>query len=377
MVAAAVLWSTLAITFFPRQPVPGGDFMQFYTMGAAARAGQWALQYDWPALHARQAELVPGSAGFSYKPAYPPLVAGLYAPWSALPFRTAYAAWAAAASVVYMLLIAWAATRCERLRPSAAVPLLLLFPPFVALILAGQTTLIPLTGFIAGGLALAGGSPVLAGVAFSLVALKPNFGLALAAVLLLERAWPIVGGIVIGLAVLAGASVAVAGAGATTSYLSTAVEVARNPALVEPDDTRHTHALRMTLEAVTPRRVATAGWLLVSAAAVGLTLRIWRRSTDWPIRLSALLLATLIVSPHVLSYDAVLLAPACLWIADRGLAERRWDLLGAVLLLAVLYVTPHARLTGVPISVIVGFAVLWRLHRLPVAAPVPGAERVP
>ena len=78
--AVAAVWTTLVFVVPVGQPVLGGDFMVFYTFGTAARLGDWAIQYDWPAFHALQISLIPTSDSHVYPPTYPPLVPALYAP---------------------------------------------------------------------------------------------------------------------------------------------------------------------------------------------------------------------------------------------------------------------------------------------------------
>ncbi len=61
------------------------------------------------------------------------------------------------------------------------------------------------------------------------------------------------------------------------------------------------------------------GLYIVSAAAVlGLTVACWRRPDACllPLRYSALLLASVLVAPHLTVYDLVILAPAFLLLAD-------------------------------------------------------------
>jgi hypothetical protein len=359
-VAAASVWIVLVTTFLPRQPIPGGDFMQFYTMGATVLAGDWALQYDWPALHELQIRLVPGSEDYTYGPAYPPLVAAFYAPFSTLPFRAAYAAWAIAASAAYALMIWLAARACEYLPRRAALPAALLFPPFIALILTGQTTLLPLAGFVLGWFALERDRPALAGAALALVALKPNFGIALAFVLVLSASWRVVLGVAAGSVGLAATTWLLGGGDAIAAWWTTTMRLAADPAVVEPVDARHTHALRMTLEAVVSPHTALVIWLVVGAGAIALAVRSWRSAGSPALRVAALLFATVIVSPHVLAYDAVLLAPACVWLADRGLRLGRPGIVWGVLLLAVLFVVPYGRVLGVPLTVPLG---LWLISR--------------
>jgi hypothetical protein len=57
--ALVVVWTTIVLVVPLRQPVLGGDFIQFYTFGTAARLGDWTIQYDWPAFHALQVSLLP------------------------------------------------------------------------------------------------------------------------------------------------------------------------------------------------------------------------------------------------------------------------------------------------------------------------------
>src|SRR4030095_16133509 len=71
-VAVVTLWVNMVLVFFPSQPIPGGDFMVFYTFGALARAGNWAAQYDWGAVHQLQVPLLPQSANCLYDALYPP-----------------------------------------------------------------------------------------------------------------------------------------------------------------------------------------------------------------------------------------------------------------------------------------------------------------
>jgi hypothetical protein len=136
--AVVVMWSTLVVVVSLRQPVLGGDFMVFYTFGTAARLGDWALQYDWPAFHRLQTSLIPASDGFNYPPSYPPLVPAFYWPLSFLSFPVAYAAWTAFSTAIYCGVMALGARGCAPVRRSHVMLAGLLFPPFIAHQLLGQ-----------------------------------------------------------------------------------------------------------------------------------------------------------------------------------------------------------------------------------------------
>lgn len=368
-VAAVVLWVGIVITVFQRQPVLGGDFMQFYVLGTLARAGDWAGQYDWSALHDLQASLVPGAASYFYAPAYPPLTSALYVPFASLPFPAAFVAWVAVSAAIYAWLMRLAALACTVVNRRHVVIGGLVFPPFVALIITGQSTLWPLIGFVGGWWALQRARPIVAGALFAAVAMKPHFGIALALVLLLTRSWRVVSGVVLGLTALGVLTFLVCGPDAMASYADRTLLALRDVGALEPIDTRHTHALRAALAAHAPPGVVLAGLILAGSAVTWITCRAWRSEQPWSIKVSALLIATLLISPHVLVYDGVLLAPATAWLADRAIRERQPSVLVGLSALAVLFVLPIARIVDVPLTLPLMGWLLWRCQATGVTQP--------
>ncbi len=355
-----VVWSVIFMVVFQRQPVLGGDFMQFYALGTLAWTGQWAALYDWTALHDLQVALVPNSEAYFYAPAYPPLTAALYAPFAALPFTAAFTSWAAISFALYAWLMRVVATGCGAIERHHVVIGALIFPPFVALLVTGQSTLWPLLGFVGAWWALERDKPVLAGVSFAVVAFKPHFGLALALVLLFGRSWRIVSGVVAGLVVLAGTTFAVSGPDAVSGYLSVTSTALTNPGAFDPIDARHTHAFRAALAEIASPGVVVAGWAVSVALVTWLATAAWRSREPLTVRMAALLIATLLVSPHVLLYDGVLLAPAVAWLLDRAIRLKQTDVLVAALLLSALFAVPAARVGVVPLSLPLMMWLLWR-----------------
>lgn len=359
-ISVVAVWTTMFFVVFLRQPILGGDFMQFFTFGAAAREGAWAMQYDWSAFHALQVSLVPASDAVFYAPTYPPLVPALYAPLSLLRFPVAFAAWVGVVGGLYCGLVSLAAKSCGRFSIKHVVLASLLFPPFVAHMVIGQSTIWPLAGFVLGSWALLRSRPVVAGVAFSLVAIKPHLGMALAVVVLGMRLWPIVRGLCAGVALQAALTLAFCGNDAVTAYWNATIRVLRDTRLIEPQDERFTHALRMALESHLSHSVATGLWLAASGLFGWMAIRAWRRHEDWAVRMSALLLATLLISPHVQAYDAILLAPATLWIVCWAARTGQATLTVGVVTLSVAFVVPSARLWGIPVTLPLMTWLLWR-----------------
>jgi hypothetical protein len=358
--AAASTWVAMVVVVLMRQPILGGDFMEFYTLGHLARDGQWALQYDWPALHRLQVALVPQSDAYPYGPSYPPLVPALYVPLAWFSFEQAFVIWFVASGAIYAAMMVVAARACPQWPTVLVVLGALIFPPFIAHQIIGQSTIWPLVGFVGGAWALARGRPFLAGTVLSLVAIKPHLGMALAVVLLASAQWRAVAGIVCGGSLQAALTLLICGTGAIAAYLQTTLTVLRNPAIIEPIDTRHTHAFRMALEQMLPAGAATVAWLAEAPLVSWMAVSVWRRTDNMALRMSALLLATLLVSPHVLTYDAILLAPAALWLSAAAAPSHRASAVAGLGILSVAFLVPWARIGGLPITIPL---MLWLLFK--------------
>ena len=364
IVAVLTVWIATVVLVFMTQPVLGGDIMAFYTSGRLVLRGDWTGQYDWPAFHALQVSLVPGSSPYYYPQSYPPLVPALYAAFAVLPFRAAFVAWMLFSTALYSFLIAVAASGWRQIPRPHIVLAALVFPPFVAHQVLGQSTLWPLVGFVGGWWMLTRGYPLLAGIALSLIAMKPHLGIALAIVMLAMRVWRVVAGVVLGCIVQAVLSVTVCGTTALAAYVRTTIAVLRDPRIIEAADPRHLHALRTSLERFLPGGLAAIGWVVASALIAWVTVKAWERSDDWSLRFATLLLATLLISPHVQTYDAILLAPAVLWIARWAMASHRVSVVVELAVLSVIFLLPSVRIAGLPLTIPLMTWVLWECRGL-------------
>src|SRR5208283_4917894 len=87
-------------------------------------------------------------------------------------------------------------------------------------------------------------------------------------------------------------------------------------------------------------------------ATTALAIACWRKPAPLHHRFAILLLATVLVAPHLTVYDLVILAPTFLWIAD-WLATRAVHRIAWLLYLSFLlpYAGPLARWTHLQLSV--------------------------
>lgn len=112
-------------------------------------------------------------------------------------------------------------------------------------------------------------------------------------------------------------------------------------------------------------------YVITGILVLSATISLWRHRSDVPlaVRYSALLLATVLVAPHLTVYDLVILAPAFLLLTD-WLIQQKSVKSGIGTLLYLVYVlpllAPLTRWTHVQLSVIAMAAllyVLWRISR--------------
>jgi hypothetical protein len=334
----------------------GADFVHFYTLGRIALTGQTSALYDGPAQHRLQTQWLPESAGDSFVPVYPPQTALLFAPLAWFPYGVAALLWAAATAAVYALVVrtAWRPARAALTDTTFVIAAAAGFPPFWSLVLHGQTTTLPLIGFCLGWLALERRRPFLAGLALGIVAIKPQFGLVLAAVAVICAEWALVAGVIASVALQTAAAGLVLGSSVVSAYLATVRQLPQLSPLLEPKPYQ-LHSIR-AITSLIPW-VGTPIWLLLSAVVIWQSVRVWRSAYPVRVRLGVLIVATVLVSPHLTIYDAAVLVLPLLWIGGWIETEGCLDLSAtfwpAVYWLFVTFFVPTALFIRVQISVLV------------------------
>ncbi|HTZ84833.1 MAG TPA: hypothetical protein VMB66_16650, partial [Candidatus Acidoferrales bacterium] len=130
------------------------------------------------------------------------------------------------------------------------------------------------------------------------------------------------------------------------------------------------HSLRSFFVLLIPwPNVVLIAYLIASIAVIALATSIWKSSSRLAIRFSALILAAVLVNPHIYIYDLLALAPALLLLANYAVENahnRSIASLGPLLYLAFLLPLfgPLARWTHLQLSVPVFAALLWLLWRI-------------
>jgi alpha-1,2-mannosyltransferase len=361
----------------------GTDFLHLYTLGSLAAAHRGTDLYDTSAQAALVAQRVPEAAGIRYLPLYPPQVSIFFAPLAHLSYGWALIVWWAGSAAIYVTCCysLWGASL--NLRPYAGTIALLAlsFPAFFHLIAWGQTSAIALACFTAMFFLLRDRREFLTGLVLGCLIFKPQLGLAAAILFLSLGAWKTLAGAAISAAGQLSMGVLYYGMEPLRHWLRMLRNVRAVLPLLEPK-LYQTHTLRTFWSMLVPRAGVSLTLYVISAAVVlGLTIACWKRSptVPLPLRYSALLLATVLVAPHVTVYDLVILAPAFILLADWLVSEPSthstlW--LGTLLYLVYMLplVGPFARWTHVQLSVIAMAATLYLIWNISRESSSPATE---
>lgn len=347
------------------------DFAPVWAAGVRTLAGTPALVYDHALHEAYYASLIarPAADGLTF--GYPPTAFLLIAPLGLLDYGPALA--------LYLVLgvALWFAVLRSIVRDSlTALAMALAWGG------ASQTLLLGQNGFLtaaalAGGLVLLPRRPVLAGVLFGLLAVKPHLGLALAPFLLVRRDWHTIAAASATLAAMVLATVVLWGGALWSDYLVASREIAdivagRTETIIGG---KMQSVLALAINGL-PLGPALAVHGVFALAALGLLVAIVRRQPAFAIQAAAVVAATALVTPYSFLYDCTMLTAAAAFLLTQPLERsERLALLGAMALPGMWFftATPLVPLTGIVVLLLCLRQPAGAAAIKPPSAPLPQA----
>jgi hypothetical protein len=249
----------------------------------------------------------------------------LFAPLAHLSYERAVTLWLLLTAVGYAICwwLLWSASSHLRKYWWVAVVLAAGYPAFYLLIAFGQNSLFALACVTAAYLALKAGRPWLAGFALGMLVYKPVFGFALPFVLLYGREWRMIAGGATGVALQLGIGAAYFGTASLAEYFTNVRHVGEIAGVLEPIPYQM-QSLRSFFSVLVPSPdLAYLAYLVTAVAAIVVAAWHWRSTAALELRYSVLLLATVLVDPHVNPYDLVILVPVFVLVADWAIAHGR------------------------------------------------------
>ena len=359
--------------------VPGADYLVFFVGAKLYREGEAARLYDIDFHVGFQHD--PRIMGFTPDPnlhlpyVYPPFFVWFCLPFSYLPFKAGAIAWMWTMAVALVAAV-WLLARTEKIPKDFGLLLFisLILAPTVESLYTCQNSTLSLLLFVGTYALLRGGRPVAAGVVFALLAFKPQMTLVFGLVMLLRGQWRFIAGVLGGGLGLIAASLAISPT-SIQDYLALREVLARwidFPGMHEflPRMACWMGFWRMLMPAapLDHVRVIAAASSLVT---LGILATFFRGRFDvtgprFPRQYSAVILATILTSPHLLHYDlCLLLIPMTLVVLEPAADRMRWFRLTEVLFL-IAVVSPYvAPMLGFSPAVLAMFAYLAALAMRP------------
>jgi hypothetical protein len=255
---------------------------------------------------------------------YGPQIALAFVPLARLPYASSLTVFLLFTAICYSLSV-WIIWRdLPGLAPYGTLVALLAAasPLFLALVRYAQLSAISLLLLSLALAALRRNRRFLAGIVLGTMIFKPQLGLVLGIAVVIAAEWRMVAG-----AAAAGLTQmilawTVSSTGVMRDYVDVLWRLLRDPSLVQIYPTE-VHSLRGLLLLVLPHSALVNLISLVSTVALlAIAVRVWKSGSDMGVRWGTLVLLTILASPHLLTYDLLLLSIPVLTFADWAVTHR-------------------------------------------------------
>jgi hypothetical protein len=360
--AIGIMVAGLEIGYLLHSPLPydpvgylvGRDFANTWLGARLALTGHPQAYFAVDAYNRLLADEFGGNYPFHIW-SYPPHFLLFTWPLALLPYMTAYILYCAAGLAVYLVVIGQEERRIDHF------VLLTTAPVVIVNIWCGQNGFF-IAALLAGGLIVLDRRPILAGLLFGILSIKPQLGILLPLMLVLTGRWRTVLAAAITILLLVTAAAFVFGPDVWTAYIDDAMPVQSRVFLREFENFM-THMPTVFMNARVaglplPAAVALQiGFSLLAIAAV--TWTFWRRR-DADLSNALLVSATFLVTPYAFNYDMVVFG----WVIIRLMDRSDNTMLDYALMLAVWalpFLTVVLGIAGIPLSFLPVAGMTWRL----------------
>lgn len=339
-----LLCGVTAVTFVFRH-ILAPDFLSFWAGGRLAAQGQAASAYDIGRHHLIELQAEPKAGTLPF--AYPPPFLLFLLPFGLLPFGVAFAAWIAITAVLYAVAARSAGeSRFSFAQGAAAANLII-----------GQNGFLTAAIFIR-GMDLIARRPLLAGATLGLLAIKPQLAILLPVALIAGREWRAILGGLLSSCALAAIGLLLFGVDAYRGFFAMLPQVPQwlSNGRLPWGELASPFALLRFFEV--PQGPALIVHAIIALSAAALTARAWALKLEQ--RVPILAAATLLITPYLFTYDALLLTVPLAW----AFRHERYRAALAIWLLSLLPLAGY--FTKSPNAIpVAAMAALWMLHRQP------------
>ena len=353
----------------------GRDFVSTWMSARGALEGHPGLWYDFDTYNLALQQLF-GPDYPEHHLTYPPHLLLLIWPFGLMPYLPAFAVYCIAGFALYMAAAAAGERRTERL------VMLAISPAIFVNILSGQNGFFS-AALLIWGLSLLDRRPILSGVLFGLLTVKPHLGVLLPVMLVLTGQWRCIAAAAATTIGLLAAATAIFGTGIWIDYVEHSLPMQR--VILE-----HSGGILppMMVTAFTNARLAglPLAWCwgiqaVVSVAAIAAVIWTYIRRRDPVLSTALLLTATFAVTPYAFNYDMIVFSWVLANMRDHE-ANTPLDDRIAIVVWTLPMTTMMLGLVGLPVSflALAAFAarLIWRMARAEsIATPISGLAHNP
>ncbi|WP_176046448.1 glycosyltransferase family 87 protein [Burkholderia sp. BCC1644] len=335
------------------------DFSPIWSAAWLAAHGHGADAWHFPTLFAVQKLAVPTMTltDGALPWLYPPTMLLLVLPLGWLPYTLALVLWLA---VTYAL---FAATIRATVQRDAAWLCALAFPGAFLTLIVGQTSLF--TAMLAGvGLLALNRRPVVAGICFGLLTMKPQLAVLFPLALLCAGQWRALAAWAATIAGSAALATLAFGVGPWVTFAHVIGNVYAVVGTGQAKLSRMPSVFALATMAGWPVLVARGLQLLSATTAAIAVVYAWRGACSYALRAATLVCACLLVSPYLYDYDLTWYGLVIAWYARYAWThgwrrfDREWLMLLWLMPLAGLAVMPHLPFQFMPLVTLASLALL-------------------
>jgi hypothetical protein len=288
------------------------DFVTIWGAGEMALAGHAAAAYDWSTLKLVDEHAIGQAFGGYLGWPYPPAFFFVAILLALLPYVSAFVVWVFTSFLLYLAAIR--AVVGDRVGYGLAAA----FPAVLANFIVGQNGFLS-AGLIGGTLTLLQRAPICAGVLLGLLTYKPHLGILFPIALIAGAHWRTLATAAIVAALLAAASWAAFGGATWQAFLDGIGPAAHSDAFADWGKLQTAFGLVRALGGGEP--LAWMVQIVVTLAAACAVAVLWRSRAAYEIKAAGLGTAALLATPHLLTYDLVVLAVPLAFLFRLGRAH--------------------------------------------------------
>jgi alpha-1,2-mannosyltransferase len=350
--------------------VKAPDYVQFYVSGSMMLDGRSEALYD-PQAHLAEGRrrILPDLKLYAEHPNYGPQVALFFSPLARMPYEWSLGLFLVLTALCYAAAVRIIWKECPGLQDHGQLVAVLAAasPLFFSQLRYGQASAFALLMWAFALAALTRQRAFVAGLALGALIYKPPLAAVIGICVLATGQWRVAAGAVSMAAGQLALGWWAGGSAAMGSYFAQLWVLMLDPSLVQiyPSEV---HSLRGFFQLVLPSpHAVTIGHLIGVLLIVAAAIRSWSSAMPVRLRVGVSIVLTVLASPHLLTYDLLLLTLPLLVIADWVVQHPHHRLRpGVSVLLALAYFAPFssnlARLVPIQVSVIILAVLSYRLY---------------